>query len=107
MPPNPLAGIETGVLRWYQDGSNGDAVLWPAERCTLEQMLDTFTINGAKSLSLETISGSIETGKSADFIVLNRNILGIPTKLIGDPKQTYVLFTYFCGRKIFEKTATK
>jgi hypothetical protein len=107
MPPNPLAGIETGVLRWYQDGSNGDAVLWPAERCTLEQMLDTFTINGAKSLSLETISGSIETGKSADFIVLNRNILGIPTKLIGDPKQTYVLFTYFRGRKIFEKTATK
>ena len=107
MPPNPLAGIETGVLRWYQEGSNGNEVLWPAERCTLEEMLDTFTINGAKSLLLENISGSIETGKSADFIVLNRNILEIPTKLVGDSKQTYVLFTYFRGRKIFERAATK
>lgn len=74
---------------------------------SIEQMLDSFTINGAKSLSLERTSGSLETGKSADFIVLNRNILGIPTKLIGDPKQTYVLFAYLRGRKIFEKAAIK
>jgi predicted amidohydrolase YtcJ len=105
VPPNPLAGIETGMLRWYQDGSDGNEVLWPKERCTLEQMINTFTIDGAKSLSLEKISGSIEAGKSADFIILNRNILKIPAQQIGDLKLTNVQSTYFRGRKIYERGA--
>ncbi len=104
LPPNPLIGIETGVLRWYQEGSSGKEVLWPRERCTLEQMMDSFTINGAKSMSLDNISGSIEAGKSADFVILNRDILRTPPKMIGDPHQTFVLATYFRGRKIFSRT---
>jgi predicted amidohydrolase YtcJ len=102
LPPNPLAGIETGVLRWYQEGSNGSEILWPAERCTVEQMIDSFTINGSKSLFLEKTSGSIEVGKSADFVILNRNILKISPKLIGDSKESRVLATYFRGRKVFQ-----
>jgi predicted amidohydrolase YtcJ len=102
LPPNPLAGIETGVLRWYQGASNGSEVLWPSERCTVKQMIDSFTINGAKSMLLEKISGSIEPGKSADLIILNKNILRIPGQLIGDPGQTRVLATYFQGRKVFD-----
>jgi|WetSurSiteA1Bulk_404760.scaffolds.fasta_scaffold02495_3 predicted amidohydrolase YtcJ len=102
LPPDPLAGIETGVLRWYQGASSGSEVLWPSERCTVEQMIDSFTINGATSMLLEKTSGSIEPGKSADLIILNKNILKIPRKLIGDPRQTYVLATYFQGRKVFD-----
>jgi predicted amidohydrolase YtcJ len=101
LPPNPLTGIETGVLRWYQGVSSGSEALWPSERCTVRQMIDSFTINGSKSLFLEKTSGSIEVGKSADFVILSRNILKIPVKQIGDPKQTRVLATYFQGRKIF------
>jgi len=101
LPPNPLAGIETGVLRWYQGVSSGSETLWPSEHCTVGQMIDSFTINGSKSLFLEKVSGSIEVGKSADLIVLNRNIFKIPLKLIGDPKQTRVVATYFQGRKVF------
>jgi predicted amidohydrolase YtcJ len=102
LPPNPLAGIETGVLRWYQGISKGSEILWPSEHCTVRQMIDSFTINGSKSMLLEKTSGSIEVGKSADFIILSRNILKIPPKLIGDSKHTRVLATYFQGKKVFD-----
>jgi hypothetical protein len=102
MPPNPLVGIETGILRWYQGASNGSEILWPSEQCTLTEMIDSFTINGAKSLFLEKTSGSIEVGKSADFIILSRNLSRIPTKLIGNSQETRVLATYFQGKKVFD-----
>jgi predicted amidohydrolase YtcJ len=65
-------------------------------------MVDSFTINGSKSLLLEKTSGSIEVGKSADFVILSENILRISPKLIGDPKHTRVLTTYFQGKKVFD-----
>jgi predicted amidohydrolase YtcJ len=101
LPPDPLEGIETGILRWFQGASNGSEVLWPGERCTVTQMIDSFTISGAKSLFLEKISGSLEVGKSADFIILNRDITQIPPEQIGDAKKTRVLATYFQGQKVF------
>ena len=101
LPPTPLAGIETGVLRWGQSFSSGSAVLWPSERCTLRQMIDSFTMNGAKSMLLDTISDSIEVGKSADFVLLNRNLFAIPAKQIGDAQNTHVEATYFRGRQVF------
>jgi hypothetical protein len=102
VPPNPLAGIETGILRWYQGLSNGSERLWLSEHCTVKQMIDSFTISGSKSLFLEKTSGSIQVGKSADFIVLSQNILKIRPKLIGDSGHSRVLATYFQGRKVYD-----
>jgi predicted amidohydrolase YtcJ len=104
LPPDPLDGIETGILRWFQGASNESEILWPAERCTITQMIDSFTINGAKSLFLEKISGSIEPGKSADFIILNRDIFNTPARQIGDAKKTRILATYFQGRTVFSSS---
>jgi predicted amidohydrolase YtcJ len=104
LPPDPLDGIETGILRWFQGASNGSEVLWPSERCTVTQMIDSFTINGAKSLFLEKISGSLEPGKSADFIIMNRDIFNTPARQIGSIKETRVLTTYFQGRKVFSSS---
>lgn len=53
----------------------------PASECmTIEQMILGYTINGAKQLRLDNVKGSIEVGKDADFIVLQENLLEIPTQ---------------------------
>jgi len=102
VPPDALMGIETGVLRWYQDYSYGAEVLWPEERCTIRQMIDSFTINGAKSLFTDKITGSVESGKSADLVVLSQNILHIPPHFIGDNAYTKVEMTFFQGQRVYE-----
>jgi len=45
-------------------------------------------------------SGSIEIGKSADFIVLNHNLFEIPVENISD---TEVLATWFEGKQVYSK----
>jgi predicted amidohydrolase YtcJ len=100
-PPDPLDAIQTGVMRWFQGpyewAKTGD-VLWPAQRVTVLQMIDSFTINGAVQLKLEAETGSIEVGKSADMIVLDRNLLTVPPKQIGKGR---VLLTVFKGKAVF------
>ena len=65
----------------------------------LETALEIVTINGAKALKVEDIAGSIEVGKSADLIVLDRNLFEIPASDIAD---TQVLATIFEGNTVYE-----
>ncbi|MCX7683229.1 MAG: amidohydrolase [Anaerolineae bacterium] len=103
-PPNPMTAIEIGVTRTVPRGAEGyvepdyETPLNPAERVTVEQMIEAFTINGAYAIFMEDQIGSLEAGKKADFIVLSQNILDI------DPRQihnTVVLLTYFEGKEVF------
>lgn len=105
VPPDPLVGIETGVLRWYQGLSHGSEVLWPRERCTVQQMIKSYTLGGAKSLRLGRVSGSITAGKSADLVVLSRNILELPPQFIGHPAVSHVDITYFRGQKVYDRSS--
>jgi predicted amidohydrolase YtcJ len=91
VPFDPLMGMEIGVTR-SPLGTVTDEILWPEERVTLEEMITSFTINGAYSNFMEGQTGSLETGKQADFVVLDQNIFEIPTKEIGNTKvlQTFV-----------------
>lgn len=107
VPPNPMDAIAAGVMRWYRGGSVWSVkgptdVLWPAERVTVQQMIDSFTINGAYANFVENETGSIEVGKSADMIVLSRNILTCPPTQIG---KTKVLLTVFQGKEVFRDKA--
>ncbi len=68
----------------------------------LETVLEIYTINGAKAARHEAICGSIEVGKYADMIVLDRNLFEIPADQIG---QTQVLQTILEGEPVFQKTA--
>lgn len=69
------------------------------EAVSLERALEMLTLAGARAVGLEAIAGSIEVGKSADFIVLDRNLFEVPVSLIGETK---VELTVFEGRVVHE-----
>ena len=68
---NPWAAIETLVTR-QMPGGGGDT-LGAAERITLQQAIDMFTINAARQLGHRDRLGTLEPGMLADLIVLDRN----------------------------------
>jgi predicted amidohydrolase YtcJ len=73
----PLKSIEVGVTRQLI-GQPDAPVLSPAdERVTVEQAIHANTMGAAYQLRMEDRIGSIEVGKLADLIVLDRNILAI------------------------------
>ena len=96
-PYNPFLGIATAVTRkarWY------DGQLHPEEALSREQALRLYTINNARILFLEDAIGSLETGKLADLVVLDRDLLTCPESEIA---ATQVLRTYFNGKLVFAK----
>jgi hypothetical protein len=103
--PNALAGMQIGVMRWYPDSSMGGTIpvgdiLWPAERVTIRQMIRSFTIEGAYANFLEKTTGSIKVGKSADMVVLARNIIKCKPEKIGVGNK--VLLTMFRGDTVYQ-----
>ena len=61
-------------------------------------MLAAYTIGSAWASFREHDSGSIEPGKLADLVVLDRNLFEIPATAISDAK---VLLTLFEGREVW------
>ncbi len=100
IPCNPLNAIQSGITRSKLDVNDPKEVLWPEERVTLEQMIKSFTINGAYANFLEKETGSIEVGKSADMIVLDENLFEIPVNEISKAK---VMLTIFGGREVYRE----
>ena len=103
-PPDPLDAIQTGVMRWFRgtyESAPDGGTLWYAERVTRQQMIDSFTINGAIQNHVDDETGSIEVGKSADLIVLDTNILTCPVYDIGHAQ---VLRTVFRGQTVYDGT---
>ena len=97
-PPNPLLAIQRGLLRRHVDEPGACEELWPEEAVGVEQMVESFTINGAYANFLEDETGSIEVGKSADLTVLSHDILDIPPETI---HQAEVLLTVFRGAPVY------
>jgi len=100
--PNPWPGIESIISRQnpfavekYENQS-----FWLEQRISLPQALKLFTLSNARAMKLAHKSGSIEIGKSADFIVLNHNLFEIPVENISD---TEVLATWFEGKQVYSK----
>ncbi len=94
--PNPWPGIEAMVTRRDPYGVRPGA-LWLEQAIDLETTLRIFTINGAVAGKVEKQTGSLEAGKSADFIVLDRNIFQVP---IEDVSDTQVLMTVLRGQPV-------
>ena len=98
--PDPWGGMQGMITRRNPSGAFGDATLWPEQALDIESLIEIYTINGARALQLDEITGSIEIGKSADLIVLDRNLFDIPTDAIAGAR---VLATYFEGRAVYQR----
>jgi predicted amidohydrolase YtcJ len=98
--PNPWDGMEGLVTRRNPSGAFPGESLWPEQALDIATVLEIFTINSARGMGLEGTIGSLEVGKSADFIVLDRNVLEIASDEIAD---TRVLQTWFEGRVVHER----
>ncbi len=95
---NPLEAIEVAVTRCDPELASCDKPWIPEERVDLATMLAAYTIGGAYAGFEEHASGSLEAGKLADFVVLDRNLFAIPPGEISEAK---VLLTFFEGRTVF------
>ncbi|MGQ9722755.1 MAG: amidohydrolase [Candidatus Jordarchaeum sp.] len=70
----------------------------PEQAITITEALKMFTFNAAYALGQEKIKGSLEEGKLADFVILERNPKSVPPNQIADIK---ILATYHRGRKSY------
>jgi len=96
----PFPAIESAITRKAPNNESNE-VLSPMEKVDLEMVIKAYTINGAYLMNQEKVTGSIEVGKKADFIVLNQNLFEIDPEKISE---TEVLSTYFNGVKVFENS---
>ncbi|MBN1222171.1 MAG: amidohydrolase [Candidatus Aminicenantes bacterium] len=94
---NPLDAIQVAVTRRGLDDTTGKSWI-PEEIVTLPIILAAYTINGAYVCHQDELTGSIVPGKSADIIVLNKNLFEIPHAEIHKCK---VLLTLLEGREVF------
>ena len=78
-------------------GETGD-VLDASQVMPRESMLYAYTINAARTMRQEKAIGSIEPGKAADFVLLDRDVLTVPAEQMRDTK---VLATMVAGQWVF------
>ena len=95
-PLNPFVSIQSALTR-KEAGSTAPA-FFPEQRLTLPEVLSAYTIVGAYANFLDKESGSLEIGKSADFILLDRNLFEIDQE---DIHCTRVLWSVLEGREVF------
>ncbi|MGA9160677.1 MAG: amidohydrolase [Actinomycetota bacterium] len=105
---NPLWEMHVAVNRtapsaYEYGGGTGDPFL-PEERIDLPAAIAGFTINSAYVNHLDELTGSIEVGKRADLVVLDRNVFAHPAEEIADAR---VVLTLVDGERVFDAEAVE
>jgi len=96
----PWWGMEATVTRGIP-GKPDVPKMGPAQALTVAEAIEAYTINVAWSLLIDEETGSIETGKYADMIILNHNLFEIP---VTDIHKTVVRKTLFKGKVVYKKS---
>lgn len=93
--PDVMAGIQCAVTRCSLDGTGP---YLPGEAFTVQEALDSFTKASARAVFREGISGALQPGYQADFVILSQNPFRTePEKL----HEIQVLATYHRGKRVF------
>jgi predicted amidohydrolase YtcJ len=95
-PYNPFMGIWTSVTRKTTTGN----VIHPEQKIGREDALRSYTINGATLVGAEKVKGSLETGKLADFVIIDRDYMAIPEDEI---RNIEPLAVYIDGKKAWSR----
>ena len=94
---DPFEAMQRGITRRE---ARGKPALLPEQGLTLQNMVDAYTINAAYALKAEQTTGSLEPGKRADLVVLDRDLFALDPY---DIAQTRVLMTYLDGKLVYQR----
>jgi predicted amidohydrolase YtcJ len=97
--PNPWVGLESMITRADPSGEFA-GTLNPEQSITLEAAVQAYTSLPATAMGLGAETGTISSGKSADFLVLDRDLTAIDSTEIHG---TLVDRTVFAGRTVFSR----
>lgn len=97
--PNPMLGIYAAITRQDPEGQPQGGWM-PDERLTRDEALKSFTWSAAYAAHAENDLGSLEVGKLADIVVLDRDIMKVePNAILG----AAVRLTIIGGEIVYEK----
>jgi len=99
---SPIMAIQQGITRCHpmRDYNDTNYILGPSERLTLEEMIRTYTIDSAYAIFMEDIVGTIEEGKHADLIIIDRNMFELDK---GEIYKAQILETIFKGKTVYKR----
>jgi len=96
-PPEPFSLMQTAMTRQTSSGK----LLNQQQAIDIRQALRAMTINGAYQLRIEDQAGSLEPGKWADLLIVDRNPYTTPA---AELDQLQVQAVYLAGRQQFDRT---
>ncbi|MBV6325159.1 amidohydrolase [Duganella violaceipulchra] len=97
--PNPFEGLHAAVTR--QNNAGVPAGGWYKNQAmTLTEAFRCFTLDAAYAAHQENVIGTLEPGKWADFILIDRDLFKVPAEQIG---KTQVLQTWMGGKRVYKK----
>ena len=94
---DPFHGLHAAVTRQDHDGQP-EGGWYPGQRLSREEALHGFTLGAACAAHMEPLTGSLEAGKWADFILVDRDYFTVPESEIW---QTRVQETWLAGERVF------
>lgn len=100
-PPTPIEGIYAAVTRRTLDGAHPGGWV-PEQKITVDDALRAYTAGGAYASFEEDDKGTLERGKLADFVLVDRDLTRVAPEAVRD---AHVSMTVVGGHVVYERPA--